>query len=149
MTTKNRATLKRSFYISFSPPSAHLPDHKKLFLTLPLSDVRPGANAMGAPSEGQRADGKGQRQTADGGQTEVFTPFLDMTLYTPSRKMNLFHRSLKQVVNLSFLSKKNVFFIFFIILFHFLFRLFVRLLVCFFVFASFFCFFSIQFNSIQ
>ena len=47
----NRATLKWSFYISFCPPSAHPPsaqpsDHKKLSLTLSLSDVRPGANPI-------------------------------------------------------------------------------------------------------
>ena len=36
------ATLKQSFYISYSPPSAHPSDQKKLYLTLPLSDVRPG-----------------------------------------------------------------------------------------------------------
>ena len=35
-----RATLKRSFDVSFSPPSAHPSDHKKLYMTLPLSDVR-------------------------------------------------------------------------------------------------------------
>ena len=28
------------------PPSAHSSDHKKVFLTLPLSDVKPGANTI-------------------------------------------------------------------------------------------------------
>ena len=87
-----RATLKRSFYVSYSPPSAHPSDHKKLYLTLLLSDVRRGANpiqmfiillirgAQGtirgalkeAPSRGRRAEdggrttkGKGGRRTAD------------------------------------------------------------------------------------
>ena len=41
---KKWATLKWSFYVSFCPPSAHPSNHNKLFLTLSLSNVRPGAN---------------------------------------------------------------------------------------------------------
>ena len=41
MVAWERAALKRSFYVFFSPPSAHPSAHKKLLLTLPLSDVRP------------------------------------------------------------------------------------------------------------
>ena len=76
-----RATLKRSFYVSYSPPSAHPSDHKKLYLTLLLSDVRRGANPIqmfiillirgalkGAPSEGRRVEGGGRTTKGKGGR---------------------------------------------------------------------------------
>ena len=78
------ATLKRSFYLSYSPPSAHPSDHKKLYLTLPLSDIRPGANPIkwgqsytdvytphqGGPQGGpiRRSEGGGRTMKGKGGR---------------------------------------------------------------------------------
>ena len=88
MVVNKRATLKQSVYVSFSPPSAHPSGHKKLYLTLPLSDVRrptwgqsytdvyytphlgdprpyQGAPIRRLEGKGRRAEDEGHRRTAD------------------------------------------------------------------------------------